>query len=155
MPRVRNSSATPSRCGLGVQSLGEPVGIAAATADRGGHEVFEPHTGHFDGVLHRDEQAARRALPRRQTEQLVAVDGDRTARHRVLGATHQRVRQRRLAGAVRPHERVDLARRDLEVDAAQDLLTVDAGVQPGDAERAHDSAPGTTSITSSPSTRTS
>src|SRR5258708_5240958 len=35
---------------------------------------------------------------------------------------HQRVGERRLARAVRAHDRVDLARPDLEVDALEDLV---------------------------------
>jgi hypothetical protein len=35
---------------------------------------------------------------------------------------HHRVGQRRLARAVRPHQRVDLAAIDGQIDAAQDVL---------------------------------
>ena len=44
----------------------------------------------------------------------------------VVAAAHERVRQRRLARAVRAHQRVHLARAHLEVDAAQDLVAGDA-----------------------------
>ena len=37
--------------------------------------------------------------------------------------------QRALAGAVGPHDGMDLAGVDLEVDAAEDFLVVDAGVE--------------------------
>ena len=40
------------------------VGVAALTAERGGEEVAEPHTGNLDGVLQREEQTARGALVR-------------------------------------------------------------------------------------------
>ena len=47
----------------------------------------------------------RGALPGRQTEQLLAVDRDRARGHLVVAAPHEHVRQRRLARAVRAHER--------------------------------------------------
>ena len=40
------------------------------------------------------------------------------------GVAHDRVGERRLAGAVRPHQRVDLALADLEVEALEDLLVL-------------------------------
>src|SRR5690606_38355964 len=49
-------------------------------------------------------------------------------------AAGQHIGQRRLAGAVRPHDRMDLAGRDDQVDAAQDLLAVDGGVEVLDLE---------------------
>ena len=72
-----------------------------------------------------------------QVEQLLAVDGDRATGDRVVAPTHEHVRQRRLARAVRAHERVHLARAHLEVDAAQDLLPRDGGVQVRDLQHAH------------------
>ncbi len=47
----------------------------------------------------------------------------------VLGMTHERVREGALARAVRAHQRMDLSLRDLEVDALEDLLTLDGGMQ--------------------------
>jgi hypothetical protein len=48
---------------------------------------------------------------------------------------HERVRERALAGAVGPHDRVDLVRVDRQVDAADDLLIVDGDVQVFDLEQ--------------------
>src|SRR5439155_26411987 len=121
------------------------------TTDGGAEEVDKPHAGHLDRVLHREEQPVGRALPRRQPEELLTVERDGAAEDLVLGAAHERVRQRRLARAVRAHEGVDLARGDLEVDAAQDLLAVDGDPQPGDPQRAHAFVP----TRSSPSILTS
>src|SRR5437660_5514471 len=42
---------------------------------------------------------------------------------------HERARERRLAGAVGAHQRVDLAARDVEVDALEDLVLLDADVK--------------------------
>ena len=47
---------------------------------------------------------------------------DLAAGHDVRRVAHQRVGERRLARAVRAHDRVDLARPDLEVDALEDLV---------------------------------
>ena len=53
---------------------------------------------------------------------------------RYAGSPSSVVGERRLAGAVRAHERVDLARADGERDAAQDLVAVDGDVQVVDLE---------------------
>jgi hypothetical protein len=45
---------------------------------------------------------------------------------------HQGAGERGLAGAVRAHQRMDLAARDVQVDAAEDLALLDAHVQVSD-----------------------
>ena len=50
---------------------------------------------------------------------------------------HDRVGEGRLAGAVRAHQRVDLAAVDLEVEALEDLLVLGADVKVGDLEVGH------------------
>ena len=52
---------------------------------------------------------------------VVALEQDAAVRDLVLGAAEQRGGEGRLARAVGPHQRVDLARADREVDAAEDL----------------------------------
>ena len=47
----------------------------------------------------------------------------------------ERVGQRALAGAVRAHQRMHLARVDCQIDAVQDLLTIDGDPQVVDQER--------------------
>ena len=49
--------------------------------------------------------------------------------HLVARVAGDDVGQGALAGAVRPHQRVDLALVDRQVDALEDLLAVDRGVQ--------------------------
>src|SRR5262249_49000513 len=83
-------------------------------------------------------------------EQFDTVDRHRTAGDFVVGAPHERVRERRLARTVRAHQRVDFTRVDLEVDPAQDRMTVDAHAQIGYPQDAHANP----TITSVPSTRT-
>ena len=70
-----------------------------------------------------------------KTQQLVTADLRRTG-GLVLALAHQHVAQRRLAGAVRAHEGMDLAERDLEVDAVEDLEVAERGVQVGDLQSA-------------------
>ena len=55
--------------------------------------------------------------------------------HLEAGVTHDRVGERRLAGPVRTHQRVDLALADLEIEAAEDLLLADADMEIADLEQ--------------------
>ncbi len=87
---------------------------------------LQRHTGHFRGVLHRQEKAGPGPLPGGQAQQVEPVEGDRSAEDLITGLAHEHMRQRRLARAVRAHDGVHLAASHNEVDAAQDLLAVDA-----------------------------
>ncbi len=140
-PRSRNCDATPRRSASVATRRAEVVGVATLAVEGGGEEVVEPHARQLHRVLQREEQPARGTLVRGQVEQLVAVDGDRAAGDGVVAPTHQHVRERRLARAVRPHERVHLARPDLEVDPPQDLLPRHRGVQVRDLQHTHRRAP--------------
>ena len=60
----------------------------------------------------------RARAPRAPGEQILAVVEHLAAGHLVAVAAGQHLRQRALAGAVRPHDRVHLARLHREVDAA-------------------------------------
>jgi hypothetical protein len=71
---------------------------------------------------------------RRQLGDVLAVDEDLALGDLVAGVAHDRVRERRLAGAVRPHQRVQLAPAHDQVDAAQDLALLGAHVQVSDLE---------------------
>ena len=63
---------------------------------------------------------------------VLALEGDRALGDLIGGVAEQGVGERRLARAVRPHQRVDLAAGDVEVDAAQDLALLGAHVQVSD-----------------------
>ena len=52
-------------------------------------------------------------------------EGRGAAGHVIVRTAAQRVGERRLAGAVRPHDRVDFARIDLQRQALEDRLAVD------------------------------
>ena len=91
------------------------------------------HTGDLDRVLHRQEEAGAGAGIHGHREHVLAVERDRTARDVILRMTGDRVREGRLAGAVRAHDGVDGALLDRQVDALEDLfgapLDVDADLQ--------------------------
>ena len=89
---------------------------------RGAQEVRHRDAGHLDRVLHGEEQAGAGALVDGHVQHVDAVEGHRAAGDRVLRVAGDRVGQRRLAGAVRAHDRVGLARLHGQVDAAEDLL---------------------------------
>ena len=71
---------------------------------------------------------------RRQLGDVLAVEEDLAVGHLVVGVTHDRVRERRLAGPVGTHQRVQLAVAHDEVDAAQDLALLGAHVEVSDLE---------------------
>ena len=62
-------------------------------------------------------------------EQVLAVPGDRACRHLVVLLAGEHVSERRLAGAVRAHDGMDLALGQLEVEAFQDLAAIDIDVK--------------------------
>jgi hypothetical protein len=111
------------------------VGHAPASRDeRLGQHLLERDARHLGRVLHGQEQSCLRALPRRERQQVLAIEGDAAAEHLVARLAHQHVRQRRLARAIRPHHRVHLAAAHDEVDPLQDLLAAHAGAQAIDDE---------------------
>ena len=79
------------------------------------------------GVLEREEHARLGPLVGRPLGDVVAEEVDRAAGDLVFGGPHQRAAERGLAGAVGPHDRVDLTGVDREVEATQDLTRVGLG----------------------------
>ena len=92
--------------------------------DRAAQEARHGHAGDRVRVLEGEEEAALRALVRPQLRHVLAVEEDLALGDLVGRVAHDRVGERRLAGAVRPHDRVHLVRVDLEVDALDDLGAV-------------------------------
>src|SRR6185369_7675621 len=88
------------------------------------------------GVLEREEHAEAGALVRAELQEVPAAPGDLAAVDDVGGMAHQGIGEGRLAGAVGAHDRVDLARPHLQVDALEDLA-LGRGDR-GDAEAADD-----------------
>src|SRR3546814_779267 len=122
--------------GLGAHQLHELHGVelalAAVAPDRI-QRLFEEggvrHAGDFDRVLEGQEDALAGTLLRRHLQQVLAL-----VEHLALGclvalAAGQHIGEGGLAGAVGPHEGVHLAGLHRQVDALQDRLAADGGVQ--------------------------
>ena len=75
-------------------------------------------------ILEGEEEPTLRALVRSHLGHVGAVEEDPAFRDLVGGVTHDRVRERRLPGAVRAHHGVHLVQVDLEVDTLDDLGAV-------------------------------
>ena len=106
--------------------------LLALGVDRHAQEVRDRDAGDRDRVLEGEEQARLGALVRLGLGDVLALEGDRALGDLVGGVPEQGVRERRLARAVGAHQRVDLAARDVEVDAPEDLALLDAHVQVSD-----------------------
>ena len=99
--------------------------LGARIADIGhrhAQEVGHRHAGDHRRVLERQEEALARPLVRRPLEDVLALVADAALGDLVARVAGDDVGQRALAGAVRPHQRVDLALVDGQVDALEDLL---------------------------------
>ena len=105
--------------------------------DRHAQEVRDRHTGHGLRVLESKEQPQAGALVDLELEQVLPVERHRSLGDLVARVTHERVGERRLAGAVGAHERVDLALADREVQATDDFRSVSGDVQVLDDEVGH------------------
>jgi len=79
----------------------------------------------------------RRALVRVRLGDVLAAEEDLALGHLEVGVTHDCVGERRLAGAVGAHQRVDLALADGQVDALEDLLVVGLDMEVADLEIGH------------------
>ena len=75
-------------------------------------------------VLEGKEEAALRAFVGAELRHVLAVEEEAAFGDLVGGVAHERVREGRLAGPVRAHDRVHLVQVDLEVDALDDLGAV-------------------------------
>ncbi len=125
-------------------SLTQARSFGASPVDGGlgrAKEVGHRDAGNLDRVLHRQEQPGPGPLVDLHGQDVLAVEGDCAAGDGVLRVPGDRVGQRGLARSVRPHDRVNLAGSDGEVDTAEDLLGaglgLDRDVQIADLERAH------------------
>src|SRR4051794_37578963 len=87
-----------------------------------------------DRILERHEEAHPRTLVRVGLGDVLTLEGDRAIGHLEARVAHDRVGESGLAGAVRPHQRVDAAAVDVEADALEDLLVLGGHVQVADLE---------------------
>ena len=74
---------------------------------------------------------------------VLALEQDTAAGHLVARVAHQRVGERALAGAVRPHDRVHFAGRDRQRQALDNLLALDLDPQVFDSAALPRSCPST------------
>ena len=108
--------------------------VLADGVDGGAEEVGVADAGDLDGVLEGEEDALAGALLWVHLQQVLALEQHLALGHFVGVAPGQDAGQGALAGAVLAHDGVDLAGVDGQVDAAEDFLVVDAGVQVFDFE---------------------
>src|SRR5262249_19996653 len=107
-------------------------GLAAVLADGvdgGAQEVVVSDAGDLDGILEGEEDALAGALLGVHVQQVLALVKDFAHGDGKGVAAGEDTGQGALAGAVGPHDGVDLAGVDREVDAAEDFFVLDAGVQ--------------------------
>jgi hypothetical protein len=101
-------------------------------------EVGHGHAGDRVRVLEGEEEPALRALVGGRLGDVLAVEADPAAGDPVGRVAGDRVGERRLARAVRAHDRVHLVRVDREVDAADDLCAVlERDAQIGELQQGH------------------
>ena len=84
-------------------------------------------------MLEREEDPGRGAVLGRHGEQVLALEED-LAGDLVGLVAGEHVREGALARSVRPHERLHLARLELETEAPEDLVVADFGVEVRDGE---------------------
>ncbi len=107
--------------------LVEPA-LAAQRVERRAHEVEVPDAGDLHGVLERKEDPGGGAVLRQHRQQVLPLEEDFAGD--VVGlVASEHVRESALAGSVRPHERLHLARLELEAEASEDLVVADLGVE--------------------------
>ena len=129
---------------LGAELLhGDRVVLAAVRrlalrVDRAAQEARDRDARDRVRVLEREEEALLGALVGPQLGHVLAVEQDLALRDLVGRVAHQRVGERRLARAVRAHDRVLLVRVDRQVDALDDLGAVlERDVQVLDLQQCH------------------
>ena len=106
--------------------------LPARLAHRVHRRAQEGHGGdarNLHRVLEGEEHAGGGALGRVHGEQVLTLPGDRARGDLVIVLAGQHISERRLAGAVRPHDGVHLARGQREVEAFEDLAAIDIDVK--------------------------
>src|SRR5690606_7034286 len=112
------------------------VALGATGVQGQAQEVRDRDAGDLHRVLEGEVEPGTGPLVGLHLEDRLAFEEDVAARHLVLRVAGDDLRERRLARAVRAHERVHLAARDDEVHALEDLVAVDdAGTQVTDLQR--------------------
>ena len=103
--------------------------VAPYGVDRGAQEVEAVQAGNLHGILEAEEESLHRPQFRGHAEQVLPLVQDFAGGHLVGVTAGQHLGQRTLARAVGAHDGVDLAGGHRQVDAAEDLLALDARMQ--------------------------
>ena len=110
------------------------VGIANV-GDRMPQEVSDLHPGNRDRVLEGQKHTQASPLAGVKFANVAAVELNRTAGDLVLRMSSQRVGERALPGAVRPHQSMNFALTHGEIDPLEDRSLSDGNVQVSDLQR--------------------
>src|SRR5690606_13759902 len=106
------------------------VALFAPRVERETQEVGDGDTGHLDRVLEGQVEALAGAFVRFELEDGLALGRGVSAGDLVRRVDRDDLRARRLAGAVRTHEGLDLAARQNKVHTLENLVAAfDAGVK--------------------------
>ena len=92
-------------------------------------ELRVGNAGHFHRILKGHEDPRARPLIRRELEQVPAIVDYLAARHLVRRVAGQDLCQGRFAGAVGPHDGVNFALINFQIDALQDFLAINPCMQ--------------------------
>ncbi len=98
---------------------------APLRVERGLEEGHGRDAGDFDRILEGEEHALGGALVGSSSENVLAVEQHFAAGDLIVRLAGDDIGERRLAGAVRPHDGRDLAGLHGEVEAIEDRLAVD------------------------------
>ena len=120
------------RLGKILLEVPEADALAGLLLERTADKRAERHAGHLERILKRQKNTPLRALVDRQPCDILAVKDDLSGRDRVLRIAGDRIAERGLAGAVRPHEHMRLILADGQVHAVQDLFLARTHVQAAD-----------------------
>src|SRR3954453_5523125 len=117
---------------LGAELLDVDRVLLAARVDRHPQEVGDRDAGDGDRVLEGEEETRVRAVLGVGLGDVLALEADRALGDLVVRVAQDGRGERRLAGAVGPHQGVQLALADAQVDALEDLAILDADMEVAD-----------------------
>jgi hypothetical protein len=113
------------------------VPLLALCVDHHPQVLGDGHARDRDRILEGHEQAHPRAVLGIGLGDVLPLEADRALRYLEPRMTHDRVRERRLAGPVGPHQRMRLPLRDVEIEPPEDLLALGGHVQVPDLKIGH------------------
>ena len=124
--RLRRFAHTPHEFGR------REIAFSSRTPVRVERRLQKSHradAGNFRRILKRQKHAPKRALVRLELQQVFSVEPNLAGRDLIVRLAGNDVGQGRLARAVRPHDRRDLARIHAETEAVQNRLVLDRNAE--------------------------